>query len=641
MMRIYSYIAALFLSAALPQMAMAQNAPTGNAAAEAVAPAQAAPMTGAPVQAPLPEDAAQKALVERGHYLAVASDCTACHTAPGAANNGAFGGGYIFLLPPMGQIVSTNITPSKQYGIGNWSERDFARAVREGVRPNGVHLYPAMPYAEYSTLTDADIHALYAYFMQGVAPVNAAPKEQTAANFPFNLPGEMLVWNTLFLNKQRFEPNPKDSDLINRGHYLVDGPAHCGTCHTPRNFLMAAEKSRYLGGAELSGWWAPNITPDPVGGIGGWSEAELLRYLQTGHLRDKSQAAGPMAEAVEYSFRHMTDYDLRAIAAYLKTIPPLPTKGQTEVAYAPHKPINSSFTQYEIPAPGAGSPLAADSATANGALLYNTACAACHGANGQGADDGSSPSLLANRAVGSAQPNAAIMAVAFGVYRDGADGKIAMPGFYAKTTPIFAAMNEEQIAAVVNYVRGNFGHREDKIDAAQVKTILAGGTMPFLIEYAPQLAYTGIPIGLIVLLGLIYYVFFRRKKPGRAGPGAQAGHKAEAAAAGAAAAVKAGAEKAAAKTEAEAKHIAAKAEAEVKAAAEPARHAAAKAAAKAEKAAKAAAAAAKAGAGKAKKTAAKAVKKGENAAAEMAQAAKSKVKKPAGKKKKPAAKAKK
>lgn len=504
--RYFSAPALLFIAAApfLPQAAQAEADTAGRSAAHI----GAGVGSSVPVKIS-PDTDAQRKLIERGRYLAVASDCTACHTERGG--RGDFAGGYVFKLP-MGRIVASNITPSKQYGIGSWSEAEFARAVRAGVRPGGRHLYPAMPYTEYSYMTDGDMQALYAYFMQGIPAVDSAPAEQTKMHFPFNVPGAMIFWNALFLNHERYAPDADVSPLINRGRYLVDGPAHCGTCHTPRNFMMASDNSRYMGGAELAGWWAPNITSDPISGIGGWSEAELITYLQNGHIRDKSQANGPMAEAVEYSFRYMARDDLRAITAYLKTIPPLPTAGQLEPAYTRHRPVESSFAQYEMAT--AGSSAAASSAvnTLDGATLYNTACAACHGANGEGADDGSSPSLLANRAVGSVNPNAMILTVAYGLNRAGADKAVSMPGFLDSTNPIFAAMNEEQIAAVVNYVRGNFGHRAEKINADDVKTTLAGDKLPFLIKHAALLAILGILAGLAVLSFLLWHFLLRGRR---------------------------------------------------------------------------------------------------------------------------------
>jgi mono/diheme cytochrome c family protein len=208
------------------------------------------------------EDTANQ--VKRGEYLALASDCVACHTAPGGK---PFAGG-LAMATPIGAVVSTNITPSKAHGIGNYSQQQFADALRRGIRADGAHLYPAMPYAAYTLMDDADIAALYAYFMHAVAAVDTSPA-QTSLPFPFNIRASMAVWNLLYLDARPFTPDSGKSAQWNRGAYLVRGPAHCGDCHTPRNLLMAEKSSAELAGAQLGPWFGPNITSDANSGIGG------------------------------------------------------------------------------------------------------------------------------------------------------------------------------------------------------------------------------------------------------------------------------------------------------------------------------------------------------------------------------------
>ncbi|MBL7238499.1 MAG: cytochrome c, partial [Komagataeibacter hansenii] len=232
-----------------------------------------------------------------GAYMAVTSDCVACHTAPGGK---PFAGG-LAMKTPLGTMYSTNITPSKTYGIGEYSEADFSRAVRKGIRKDGSNLYPAMPYTAYSYMTDQDIHDLYLYFMKSVQPVESAPPK-TALPFPMNIRSSMLFWNILFRNNTTYQPDPSRSAEWNRGAYLAQGPAHCGTCHTPRGFLMQEEASQALGGGSLGSWYAPNITSDKISGIGNWSQDEIKTYLKSGHIDGLAQAAGGMGEAVEHSF---------------------------------------------------------------------------------------------------------------------------------------------------------------------------------------------------------------------------------------------------------------------------------------------------------------------------------------------------
>ncbi|WP_271024260.1 cytochrome c [Rhizobium sp. RCAM05973] len=193
----------------------------------------------------------------------------------------------------MGTIFTTNITPSATAGIGQYTEEQFARAVRAGVRADGANLYPAMPYTSYNVLTDADIHDLYTYFQHGVAPVDTAPT-RTALPFPMNIRLSMMAWNLLFLGSGDSKTDAAQSPEWNRGKYLVEGPAHCSTCHTPRGFLMQEVSAHYLGGAQVGPWYAPNITSDATSGIGSWSKDELVRYLATGSLPGKAQAAGSM-----------------------------------------------------------------------------------------------------------------------------------------------------------------------------------------------------------------------------------------------------------------------------------------------------------------------------------------------------------
>ncbi|TMV54647.1 cytochrome c, partial [Thioclava sp. BHET1] len=231
-------------------------------------------------------------------------------------------GGYA-IASPMGNIIASNITPSTSDGIGNWTEAQFARAIREGVAPGGKHLYPAMPYPSYAKMTDADVKALYAYFMKEVKPVDAAPKAKTDLSFPFNERALMIGWNLLFAPSPGWTPPSDLNKEQQRGAYLVQALAHCSTCHTSRGPMMNTQGSKFLGGAALSGWRAPNITPDKASGIGDWSQQDIVTYLKTGALGNTATAAGPMAEAVTHSFRYLKDSDLQAIAAYLKTVKPL------------------------------------------------------------------------------------------------------------------------------------------------------------------------------------------------------------------------------------------------------------------------------------------------------------------------------
>jgi mono/diheme cytochrome c family protein len=253
--------------------------------------------------------------IERGRYLVTAGDCVACHTIPGVGK--PFAGGRP-IETPFGNITSANITPDRDTGIGSWTAEQFDNAVRHGIRPDGRRLYPAMPYPSYTKMSHDDVMAMRAY-LATIAPVNNKVDRNTLP-FPLNIRAGMYAWNALFFSPGEFKPNPDKSAEWNRGAYLVNGPAHCGACHTPKNMLGADKDSEFLHGSRLQGWFAPNITNDSVKGLGNWSVDDIVAYLKTGHNRI-SAATGPMAEEVEHASSKMTDDDLKAIATYLKTIP--------------------------------------------------------------------------------------------------------------------------------------------------------------------------------------------------------------------------------------------------------------------------------------------------------------------------------
>ncbi len=223
------------------------------------------------------------------------------------------------LKTAFGEMTSPNITPDPGTGIGGWSRDAFARAVREGIAPDGSNLYPTMSFTSYAKMSDADIDALYAYIMS-LSPVRAE-FEPAALDFPWNQRILLNGWRKLFFDNAEFEPDPGRSDAVNRGAYLVEGPAHCGECHSPRNALGGFEPGKALTGAAIEGYWAPNLTPDPSTGLGSWSEEDLYAYL-SGRDTPHGGAFGPMHDVVAEGTSHLDDPDLRAMAAYLHQLAP-------------------------------------------------------------------------------------------------------------------------------------------------------------------------------------------------------------------------------------------------------------------------------------------------------------------------------
>jgi mono/diheme cytochrome c family protein len=440
--------------------------------------------------------------IEQGRYLAIAGDCTACHTNP--AGGKPFAGGY-GIFSPLGTIYSTNITPSNTAGIGNYTEADFARVLRRGVRPDGRHLYPAMPYTAYAHMTDADIHVLYTYFMQDVAPVDTTGP-QTALPFPFNIRASMIGWNLLFLDTTPFQPQPSQSAPWNRGAYLANAVAHCTACHTPRNTLMAEVSNKAYGGTQLGSWFAPNITSDPMSGIGGWSQQELVQYFKTGAVHGKAQAAGGMAEAVTNSLQFLTEPDLNAIAAYLKTVPAIRDPSETQPAYdhgtpAAFEPMLRGAEKQNSATPVQG-----------GAALFSGNCASCHQPSGSGTPDSFYPSLLHNTATG--RPNASnlVSAILFGVERTIGKTHVVMPRFDSESA--VQPLSDAEVADISNYVLQQFGNPVVRVTAADVATLRAGAPSSPLEFLTTDTAKAMLSVAvLLVVLGLIAaVVLFRHRK---------------------------------------------------------------------------------------------------------------------------------
>jgi mono/diheme cytochrome c family protein len=424
-----------------------------------------------------------------GKRLAVAADCVACHTAPGGK---AFAGGYP-LGSPMGTIYSTNITPSKIAGIGNYSAEQFARAVRDGVTADGTHLYPAMPYTSYSKMTDSDIAALYDYFMHEVQPVDT-PTAKTELQFPFNVRASMIGWNAMFHSSTRFTPDPAKSAEVNRGDYLVNGLAHCDTCHTPRNVLMAADNSKALAGGALGSWYAPNITSDKVSGIGAWSSDDIVAYLRTGHVEGKAQAAGPMAEAVENSLQHLSDSDLKAIAAYLLQTQPM----KTGEAKARHEYGQASVDELTL---RGGKP-----EDNPGWHIFSGTCANCHQPDGQGNKE--YPSLFHNTAT--SRSDNLIAAIVYGVHREVDGVAIDMPAF-GPGALFTDRLTDQQIADVSNYVLSRYGNAEKIVTAADVALAREGGPTAPLAVLAKFTIPAIILVCVLIGLGVMALISRRRK----------------------------------------------------------------------------------------------------------------------------------
>ena len=442
-------------------------------------------------------------LIEKGRYLATASDCVACHT---NHDGGKPMAGGLPMSSPVGTIISSNITPSKEFGIGTYTEAQFADAVRKGVRADGANLYPAMPYVSYSLMTDEDIHALYAYFMQGVDPVEEKAPE-TKLPFPMNIRASLMGWNLLFRPSDIHVDDPAQSAEWNRGRYLAEGAAHCSTCHTPRGVLMQEQKSLNLTGGQVGAWYAPDITNDKVHGIGSWSQEDLVTYLKTGRLENKAQAAGSMAEAISYSFQHMTDADLNAIAIYVRSVPSAaasPASGTTRFDMGSEGNDLAGFRGRDY-----AESLKGDHA---GAQIFAANCASCHGYNAQGTKDGYYPSLFHNAATAGDNAINVISAILNGVDRHTEKEHVFMPPFGDQTNAV-VQLNNVEVASLSNYLLAQYGNEKLSVTPADVQVIREGGPKSNMVQLARIGMGAGAAVVVMLLAGLLWYRKRRKAQP--------------------------------------------------------------------------------------------------------------------------------
>jgi mono/diheme cytochrome c family protein len=272
------------------------------------------------------ESAAPAGDPSRGLYLAKAGGCVACHTED-RKEAATFAGGRP-LKTPFGIFYGPNLTPHVEAGLGRWSEADFVRAMREGLRPDGAHYYPAFPYPSFTRINERDLADLWAYLR--TLPPNPQPNRPHELRFPFGWRYAIAAWKWLFFTPGPFVSDPRRTAVADRGAYLVEALGHCGECHTPRNFLGAAKKNRALaGGKGPTGKDIPNLTPTR---LGKWNDAELKEFLLSGITPDFDSADEAMAEVVRNTTSQLTPADLTALLAYLRALPARPDEPRSASA---------------------------------------------------------------------------------------------------------------------------------------------------------------------------------------------------------------------------------------------------------------------------------------------------------------------
>jgi mono/diheme cytochrome c family protein len=385
-------------------------------------------------------NAEDKALIEKGQYLARAGDCIACHTNPGGA---LFAGG--FAMPtPFGTLYSSNITPDPTTGIGNWNADQFYGALHTGRFPDGGLMYPAMPFAEYTKVTREDSDAIFAY-LRSVPPVHQ-PNRPHDLRFPFNNRELILGWRTLFFNEGEFKPDPAKSAEWNRGAYLVQGLGHCTMCHTPINALGGnAQSQEFEGGLiPMQNWYAPSLTSNKEAGLGDWSIDEISGLIRTG-ISHRGAVYGPMAEVTFDSLQYLNDADTRAMAIYLKSLGEgSPLAPETSTVSAPENSLLLNF----------------------GKTVYEANCASCHATDGRGMPP-QYPPLAGNPSIQMESAVNPIRMVLNGGFPPGTDGNpmpYGMPPFAQK-------LSDDEVAAVVTYIRAAWGNRGTAVPSSDANAL--------------------------------------------------------------------------------------------------------------------------------------------------------------------------
>jgi mono/diheme cytochrome c family protein len=373
------------------------------------------------------------AMIARGAELAMIGDCNVCHT---KAEGMPYAGGRA-LQTPFGTIYATNITPDVDTGIGGWSEATFLRAMREGVRRDGAHLYPVFPYDHFTKVATSDLRAIYAFLMTREAVRAETPPN--ALRFPFSMRMLIAAWKVMFFKPGELQSDPVLTAELNRGAYLVEGLGHCGGCHTPRNALGAERNDAYLAGGESEGWSAPalnDVSTTPVA----WTDSQLFTYLYHGFAPSHGVAAGPM-QPVANNLGRVAEADVKAIADYIARVGHSTAERGENVA-PPHPGSQSA-------------PLAPNNhetiTSAGGRIIYAGACASCHEASGQ---------RFSARGIGLASSKVITMPDARNLAHVILEGIPAPQASPAAMMPGFAdALTDTQVVALMNYLREAFSDR--------------------------------------------------------------------------------------------------------------------------------------------------------------------------------------
>lgn len=376
--------------------------------------------------------------VTHGEYLARAGDCMACHTVRGGS---PYAGG-LPLPTPFGTLYVPNITPDSDTGIGTWTADDFWRALHEGRSKDGSLLYPAFPYTNYTKVTRADADDLFAYLQTVPAVKNV--RRPHALKFPYDQRKLLLGWRALYFRQGEFEADATQTEEWNRGAYLVSGLGHCDACHSTRNALGAIPKEGQTEGGliPMQNWYAPSLTSNRETGLGDWEVGDVVELLKTG-VCERGAVFGPMATVVQDSLQHLTEADIKAMVIYLKS--------QAQDDAAPE------LTQTRVSA------RQIEDLMRKGAKVYEKQCTDCHQRNGQGIPR-IYPPLVNNEAILMPYPINAIRIVVNGGFPPSTQGNPRPYGM----PPFSQDLNDEEIAAVVTYIRQSWGNHAPAVSPVEV-----------------------------------------------------------------------------------------------------------------------------------------------------------------------------
>jgi mono/diheme cytochrome c family protein len=369
----------------------------------------------------------------RGAYLVRVGNCIACHTERGGT---PFAGGRA-IETPFGTVYSSNLTPDKATGLGDWSAADFWRALHHGRSRDGRLLAPAFPYSNYTLVAREDSDAIFAYLR--TLPPAQHPAKEHKLRWPYSTQAALAVWRAMYFSPGTYEPDKSKPAEWNRGAYLVKGLGHCSACHAPRNALGASSDMMDLSGGviPMQNWYAPSLASKGEAGVADWDPAQVEKLLRTG-VAPRGSVLGPMAEVVLQSTQYLDDADARAMAVFLKALP----QREGEPVKAPDLPVRIAE---------------------RGALVYRNRCAQCHGDNGEGVPN-AYPALAGNRAVNLSVTANLVQVVLGGGFPPATAGNprpFGMP-------PYATVLSDEDVAAVLSHIRMSWGNRSGAVSILEV-----------------------------------------------------------------------------------------------------------------------------------------------------------------------------